>query len=180
MKVMAARVALMFPDLAIEQLDAGRLVGFDHRWEWAALVTGHIAAVRPDLLDRLLQTNLKELADSLSQQHPNYLHEKLVLTRIIADVAPEAFDRLLTLIEPVGAAVGWRRALRGIRNEYERDAQPNARALAAFLVELALERQDAVGAMARDLRRAFPRASVPDARTLESPGPYVAMDHGNA
>lgn len=180
MKVMAGRLALMFPDMAIEQLDAGRLVSFDHRWEWGALVTGHIAAVRPDLLDRLLQTNLQELANSLSQQHPNYLHEKLVLVRIIADVAPDAFDRLMSLIEPVGAAVGWRKALRGIRNEYERDAQPNARALAAFLVEHAMKREAAVGAMARDLRRAFPRASVPDATTLESPGPYVAMNHGAA
>ncbi|MGC6400329.1 hypothetical protein ACNI3Q_07095 [Sphingomonas sp. FW199] len=180
MNVMAARLALMFPDLAIEQLDAGRLVGFDHRWEWAALITGHIAAVRPDLLDHLLQTNLKELADSLSQQHPNYLHEKFVLLRILADVAPNAFDRLLSLIDPVDAAIGWRKALRGIRNEYERDAQANARALAAFLVEHALERQDAVGAMARDLRETFPRASSPDAKTLESPGPYAAIDHHNA
>ncbi|WP_133243779.1 hypothetical protein [Sphingomonas pokkalii] len=180
MRVMAARLALMFPDLAIEQLNAGRLVGFDHRWEWGALITGHVAAVRPNLLDRLLQTNLKELADSLSQQHPNYLHEKLLLIRIIADVTPDAFDRLLSLIEPASAAIGWRKALRGIQNEYERDAQSNARALAAFLVEHALRKQDAVGAMARELRRSFPRASVPDVKTLESPGPYAAMNHSNA
>lgn len=171
MAVMPARLALMFPDLAIEQVDAGGLVGFDHRWEWAGFIVRHFASVRPDLLERLLDTPMAGIASNLSHRSPTYLNDILFPLRVIADVAPQAFDHMLGHVDATGAAVGWRDGLKGVNNNRMPGSRTQARETAAFLVEKSLERQDALGELARSLRSRYPRASVPAAATLNSAGP---------
>lgn len=172
-----SRLALMFPDLAIEHLDADNTVSFDSRNAWAALIIGHVAAVRPDLLNRLIEPRLPEIAADLSRRSPTFLNEKLWTLAVIADAAPSSFERLVEKIDVVGAEVGWGDALKGVNNNRMRNSRADARQVTAFLIEKSIGRADSVGVLARKLRRQFPKASVPAPKTMKSPGPYRPIDH---
>lgn len=177
MPVLPSRIALMFPSLAIAQLEAGREVGFGSHWDWSAIVVSHCAAVRPEFLDRLLAPRIADFAAGLSQRHAGHFNEALLLVLVIADAAPPLFDALLAQIDVAKAEEGWVQALRGIEDQGERGARAEARQVVAFLIEKALARTDACGELARRLRRRFPVASLPSADTLAQQGPYKPIEY---
>lgn len=175
MPSMPARLALMFPDLAIVHVEAGRTVRFDHRWEWAAAIMSHFAATRRDLFAALVGPNVAPLEEGLSRHSASSLNERLEALAILADVAPGTFDEMLGRIDTSEAEREWRAVLRGDNKSGEPRARPRARETAAFLIEKAVTRADAVGDMARRLRAAFPRASVPKPETMTPPAQYPTI-----
>jgi hypothetical protein len=172
MGAMPARFALMLPDLAIKQVEAGRSINFEHHWDWAALLVAHFSIKRPDLVDELIQRRLPAIASNLSKSSPTYLNEILLFLRVVADVAPITFEHLLGNIDVGEASDGWRHALKGTKNNQVRGAKTQARAVVAFLIEKSMTRQDGLGDLARELRKSYPRASTPSLKILAPPGPY--------
>ncbi|WP_196481759.1 hypothetical protein [Burkholderia stagnalis] len=74
---------------------------------------------------------------------------------------------LLDQIDVEKAKIGWRNAIRGRENNREPSAKAQARQVASLLIQQALDRSDAVGKLARQLRRDFPSQSVPLSKTVE-------------
>jgi hypothetical protein len=95
-------------------------------------------------------------------------NEGLLFLRLLAQVEPSGLIRVLDQIDVKRAKLGWRNALRGRENSREPGAKAQARQVASLLVHHALDRGDAVGELARQLRRDFPSQSVPLAKTVES------------
>jgi hypothetical protein len=75
---------------------------------------------------------------------------------------------VLYQIDVKKAARGWRNTLSMRVNNRRWGAKAQVREVPAFLVHHALARGDAIGDLARALRRKFPRHSVPLAETLEA------------
>jgi hypothetical protein len=71
---------------------------------------------------------------------------------VVRQLAPASFDRMLCAVNAAAAEEGWAATLR---------AKGDGRRVVALLIENAIERTDALGAMARRLRQRFPRRSKP-------------------
>ncbi|HWV60387.1 MAG TPA: hypothetical protein VN034_07020 [Sphingopyxis sp.] len=174
---MPSRLALMFPDLAIKHLDAGRRIGFDSRWPIVAVLIVHFGAVRPDLLDQFISPEIEQLAADLSQPSPSFMNERLFFYRVLAAAAPDRLSDVLAQIDVEKARIGWTNALTGKQNTKERGKKREARQVAAFIIEQSIGRDDACGELARVLRKRYPAASIPNAKTIEPLPPFVPMKH---
>ncbi|MFC1459669.1 hypothetical protein ACETIH_23820 [Microvirga arabica] len=167
---LSTRLAAMAPNTASRLVAAGKRVAICHfghvDWMLGMLVLADFAVREPALVTALLEPHYEGFAAALSQPSPSFYKEALLFLRLFAHVAPEGLTRVLDRIDVEKAARGWRNAL-AMRGNNRVRGGTQARQVAAFLVHHALGREDAVGDLARTLRREFPRHSVLRAETLE-------------
>lgn len=156
LRILPARFALLFPELAITHLASGGEIDLSR---WSLFARRHadafirlVAVERPDLLDALLRPSEEEWAKDLSQRDPSFYEDGAALLAVRAEFAPAGLQRMLEKVDAATASVGWRASL-------AKGGEP-ARSV-AYLVEAAIGRADAAGELARKLRKRFPKASLP-------------------
>ena len=168
---MSTHLAAIAPASALRHIAAGKSIALCHwghvDWELGALVLARVAHSESALVSTLLEPHYGGLAEALSQHSPTFYNKGLLFMRLLAQVEPSGLIRVLDQIDVEKAKLGWRNALRGRENNSEPGAKAQARQVVSLLVHHAFERSDAVGALARELRRDFPSQSVPLAKTVE-------------
>lgn len=168
---MSTHLAALAPASALRHVAAGKCIALCQRghvdWELGALVLARMVQSEPALVLALLEPHFRGLAEAFSQPSPTFYNDGLLFLRLLAQVAPSGLTRVLERINVEKAALGWRNALRGCENNSKLGAKAQARQVVSLLIHYAFERDDDVGELARQLRRDFPRLSVPLAKTLE-------------
>lgn len=168
---MSTHLAALAPASALRHVATGKhiaLCRWGHvDWQLGTLVLARMAQSEPTLVPVLLKPHYRGLAEALSQPSPTFYNDGLLFLRLLAQVDPSGLIRVLDQIDVEKAELGWRNALRGRENNREPGAKLQARQVASLLIHHALDRDDAVGKLARQLRRDFPRQSVPLAKTVD-------------
>lgn len=168
---MSTHLAALAPASALRHVATGKhiaLCRWGHvDWQLGTLVLARMAQSEPTLVPVLLKPHYRGLAEALSQPSPTFYNDGLLFLRLLAQVEPSGLIRVLDQIDVEKAELGWRNALRGRENNREPGAKVQARQVASLLIHHALDRDDAVGKLARQLRRDFPRQSVPLAKTVD-------------
>ncbi|MFJ2684601.1 hypothetical protein ACIOYV_12775 [Pseudomonas sp. NPDC087342] len=168
---MSPHLAAIAPSSAARHLSAGKLIALSPwghvDWNMGTLVIAQLIQTEPTLVGALLEPNYDGLATALSQPSPTFYNDGLLLLCLIAQVGPAGLTPVLDRIDIDKAERGWQNALRGVENNRERGAKAEARQVASLLIHHALNRNDAVGALARRLRQDFPRQSIPAIKTLQ-------------
>lgn len=137
-----------------------------------ATLFAQLAEAHADLLDAMIAPHVAVAAKQLSRKTQPFFGEPLPFLRIVWQFAPISFEGILAAMGPAGAEASWAAALRG---EDAAQHAPTAdlkqkvadRQTAAWLVERTLARSDAIGEVARRLRRRLPRGSIPPSTLLE-------------
>jgi hypothetical protein len=149
------RVACIVPKAAFAHVEAGRkirLAQYDHcAWRFGALIVSQFARERPDLLEDLLSPWERAFAAGLSWQNSSWFREVALFVEVLSETAPETLQRILASIDVAKGEEGWSDSL-------EKGGEP--RRAIALLVQAAISRTDAVGDMARRLRKRFPKVSM--------------------
>jgi hypothetical protein len=153
-ELLPPRFALLCQDVGISHLEAWREIDLGH-WSTFALRHGDtvvraIHAERPDLVDVLLRPGEAEWAEQFSHKDPSFYAEGGALLAARAELSPASLQRLLDQVDVATATVGWRASL-------AKGGRPAK--TVAYLIDGAIARGDAVGDLARDLRRRHPKAS---------------------
>lgn len=78
-----------------------------------------------------------------------------MFVEVLREVAPASLQRILSAVDVEKGEVGWRDSL---------PKPGGARDAVAGLIEAALTRDDAVGDMARRLRKKYPKRTIPQKR----------------
>lgn len=168
---MSTHLAALAPASALRHVAAGKRIALYHwghvDWEMGALVLARMVQSEPALVLALLEPHYRGLAEVLSQPSPTFYNDGLLFIRLLAQVVPSGLTRVLDQVDVEKAALGWRSALRGCENNCDPGAKAQVRQVVSLLIRCALDRNDAVGELARQLRRDFPRQSVPLAKTIE-------------
>jgi hypothetical protein len=168
---LSPRLAWMAPEVAFRHLAAGKPVSITKHghgeWGLGVAVLARVARTKSSLLAALLEPHYAPLAAILSQQSPSSWDEAAPFIRVLAEVDEAGLTRILDQIDPAKAAEGWRKALLGgeAHRKHEEDANP--RETAALLIHYAIDRADALGDVARRLRRRHAKRSTPSAKILE-------------
>ncbi|MCC8943530.1 hypothetical protein H8A97_00035 [Bradyrhizobium sp. Arg62] len=102
-------------------------------------------------MDKLLAPWERDLGAGLSGQNSSWFTEVALFIEVLMEAAPESLQRILAMVDVAKAEQGWTDSL---------EKAGDARHGVARLVEAAISRTDAVGDMARRLRKRFPKASV--------------------
>ena len=140
------RLALMAPDVALRYVERGgtiALVNFATvDWHFGPAVLATFAERRKDLLENIVRPYEREIANSLSQPHPSWYEEAATFLSVLLSEAPASIQRILDMISADTAKLGWQACLRG---------KSGGRRTVGLLIEAALERDDAMGRLARDL-----------------------------
>ncbi|MGF6915855.1 hypothetical protein [Paraburkholderia sp. 40] len=169
---MSTHLAAIAPASAFRHVAAGRRIalcqGTHVDWQLGVLVLVRIVQQEPALVPALLEPHYHGLAQALSQRSPSFYKEGLLFLRLLVQLEPGGSTRVLDHIDVESARIGWRNAIRGREKNREPGAKAQARQVAALLIQQALDRSDAVGELARQLRREFPGQSVPLAKTVEA------------
>ncbi len=166
------RLALIAPSAGYHHVEAGRAIGlsgFGHfQWEEAVRVVARFALDRPHLVERLLAPHEQAAGAVLSNRDPSWYQKATLFIHVVRQLAPASFERMLSAVNAGAAEEGWAATLR---------AKGDGRRVVALLIENAIERTDALGAMARRLRQRFPRRSKPLPKDVE---PIVIGTGGQA
>jgi hypothetical protein len=168
---LSPQLAWMAPEVAFRHLAAGKPISITKHghgeWGLGVAMLARIACTRPSLLAALLEPHYAPIAAILSQQSPSFWDEAALFIRVLAEVDEAGLTRILDQIDPTKATEGWRKALLGgeAHRKYDKDANP--REAAALLIHYAIDRTDALGDVARRLRREHPKRSTPSAKMLE-------------
>lgn len=153
------RLAIMMPELAVRHLEAGRLVRlgqYQHiEFEFGAIFVAQLAQLRPDLVESMLEPFESLAAEVLSQQNASWFMRASTFIEALRETAPLSLQRILSTVDAASAEAGWTDSLQ--RGGAAQDA-------VALLVESALMREDAVGQLARHLRKRYRARSVPKMR----------------
>ena len=161
-KVLSPTLAFLSPDLAIRHLDSGKVIGIvagDHiNWRGGAVVIAQLIKPRPDLVPVVLEPIVTPVFTMLSKSHPSFWRDAHLFLHLIRQIAPENLERILDGVNPVTAEANW---VAGVKSP------PDIRRATSILVEAALNRPDAVGDMARRIRKKYPSASSPIKSDLE-------------
>lgn len=162
---LSLHLAYLNPDTTIRHVQAGKQVAIcpysSVEWLKAALVAGRLAASRPDLLRAMLAPHYAAMAKNLTQASPSYWSEAAILLALIAERDPAGLSTLFDQIDPALALVAWRNGLQGLHAERRRGRSFSSKDVVALLIHYALPRADAIGDVARTLRRQFPKTSTP-------------------
>lgn len=150
------RVAGMTPRAAFAHVEAGktiRLAQHGHcEWRFGAVIVSQFAEERPHLVNDLLAPWESDFGTGLSWQNSSWFREVALFIKVLSEKAPENLQRILAAVDVTKAEQGWADSL-------EKGGEP--RRAVALLVEAAISRTDAVGDMARRLRKRFSKVSVP-------------------
>ncbi|EIJ45931.1 hypothetical protein GWL_29590 [Herbaspirillum sp. GW103] len=168
---LSPRLALMAPEVAFRHLIASKSISITKHghceWGLGVYLVARIARTRPSLLAALLEPHYVPLAAILSQQSPSFWDKASLFIRVLAEVDEVGLTRILDQIDPARASDGWRRALLGGESRRKRNEDADPREAAALLIHYAINRADALGDVARHLRRQYAKRSTPSAKMLE-------------
>ena len=159
---MPTTLALIAPEQAFRHVESGGEIAlsyFDNfDWRLAPGVLAKFADHRSDLVDALLKPHEEKCGDVITRESPSFYKDALLFLRIHWQIANNSFQRMLDSIDPDKAKLSWANAMRG--KKAERD-------VGAYLIERTLDRSDAIGRIARELRAQFPVSSIAHASHLE-------------
>jgi hypothetical protein len=173
---LSVRLAMLAPEAAVAQIGAGKSVGlatYGHfHWRMSAAVIAQLAEAHSDLIEPMIIPHEAVASERLSKKSQPFFDEPLLFLRLVWQLAPASFERIMGRIDPGGAEAGWRAALSGedaARHAPTGDRRQKVADLqtASWLIERSLERSDDLGATARRLRARFPRRSRPALKLLE-------------
>jgi hypothetical protein len=150
------RVEAMMPEVAIRHVEAGKIVRLaqhsHYGFEFGAILVGQFGQLRPDLIEKLLAPFERAAGAVLSNENASWFVRATMFVKVLCEAAPTSLQRLLSAVNVKKAEAGWTDSL-----EKGGDAQDTV----ALLIESALSRDDALGDMARKLRKNFPKRSLP-------------------
>jgi hypothetical protein len=153
------RVAIIMPEVAIRHIEAGKSVrlGQHHHFEFqfGAVLLAQLAQLRPDLIETVLAPFEAFAAEALSGQNASWFKRAALFVEVLRETAPSSLQRILSAVDVTKAEAGWVDSLQ---------KAGGAQDAVALLIESALSRDDAVGAMARRLRKKYRNRSVPKKR----------------
>lgn len=168
---MSTHLAAFAPASALRHIAAGKhiaLCRWGHvDWDLGAFVLANVLQLEPTLTPTFLEPHYRGLAEAFSQPSPSFYNDGLLFLRLLAQVEPYSLVPVLDQIDVNRAQLGWRNALRGREGSREPGAKAQVRQVVSLLIHHALDRDDAVGKLARQLRRDFPSQSVPSMKILE-------------
>ncbi len=150
------RLVVISPSAALKHVEQGgkiRLSQYGHvDWTFGAFALAFFAEEKPELLSGILAPSEIPTGLVLSNSHRSWYKEAATYIEILIDVAPESLQRILDAVETDGAEKGWESALKH---------GGGYRKTVAFLVESSINRTDQLGEVANNLRRRFPKSSIP-------------------
>ena len=153
------RLAVMMPEVAIRHIEAGKLVRLGQHqhfeFQFGAILIAQLAQLRPDLIERVLGPFETLAGEAWSGQNASWFQRASMFVEVVREAAPASLQRILSAVDVTKAEAGWIDSLQ--KPGPPRDA-------VALLIESALSRQDAVGDMARRLRKKFRSRSAPKKR----------------
>ncbi|MGX5843702.1 hypothetical protein ACWGTI_23570 [Mesorhizobium sp. ArgA1] len=169
---MSAHLAALGPESALRHVAAGKRIAITYSghvdWQLGAAVLIHFIEKKRQLIPTLIGPHFDGFASALSQPSPTWYNEALLFLRLTIAAAPDFIPKVLDRIEVDKAARGWRNALAMRENNRVQGAKAQARQVVALLVHQAIDRGDAVGDLARQLRSEFPKRSIPLEKTIEA------------
>jgi hypothetical protein len=161
-KTLRPKLALLSPNLIERHLDQGRIITIDWRghvdWMSAAVILARLIETRPDLVPTVLEPLVLPVSEKLSKSHPNFWRDAHLFFHIIRQFAAGYLERMLAGVDPATAESNW---IAGIKSS------PDVRRATAILIDAASSRGDAVGEMARRVRRKYPAKSKPIQEDVE-------------
>ncbi len=156
------RLAYLSPDLAIRHMNAGKTIGIvtgDHiDWRFATVIIARLIKSRPDLIPQLLEPVVAPASMMLSKLHPSFWRDAHIFLHLIRQIAPDKLASMLDGADPVTAEANW---ITGIKSPAD------IRRPTSILVDAAIGRSDALGDMARRIRKKYSSASKPIKEDLE-------------
>lgn len=162
-----ARFAYIAPKAAVRQIERGAQVNLSVRWQLGAGVLAEFHKHRPELVQRLLGDHPASMANALSNESPTFFDDPLLFLRVCRQVAPEAFESILSQIDLSVAENGWRTALTG-RKGSRKMRRGSARVTIAWLVNVTQDRTDSLGDLARRLLADLPSETKISPKKLEA------------
>jgi hypothetical protein len=161
-KTFRPKLALLSPKLIERHLDQGRVITIDGHghvdWMTAALILARLIEPRPDLVPAVLEPLVLPVSEKLSKSHPSFWRNAHLFFHIIRQFAAGFLERMLDGVDPATAESNW---IAGIKSA------PDVRRATAILVDAASSRSDAIGEMARRIRRKYPAKSKPIQEDVE-------------
>lgn len=155
-EVFPPRLVLICPKSAFKHVEKGGLIRLTQHghveWMFGAVTIAYFAKERPELLERLLSPSEIPTGAVLSQQHHSWYKEADKYVEVLAEASPQSLQRILDSIDIKGAEIGWANAL-------SHGGGPMR--TVALLVESCIDREDKLGELAKQLRRRFPKSSIP-------------------
>ncbi|ABC90793.1 hypothetical protein RHE_CH02008 [Rhizobium etli CFN 42] len=168
---MSAHLAAVAPESAFRHIANGRSIALSYsghvEWRLGGAVLIRFIEKKRQLIPALIAPHLGAIATALSQQSPTFYNEALLFLQLMIAVDSNFLQKVLRQVEVDKATRGWRDALAGRQNNHVRGAKSEAMQVVALLIQHAIERKDPVGDLARQLRKDFPKSSVPLAATIE-------------
>ncbi|SHI14838.1 hypothetical protein [Bradyrhizobium erythrophlei] len=161
-KTLRPKLALLSPNLIERHLDQGRVITIDRHghvdWMSAAVILARLIEFRPDLVPAVLEPLVLPVLEKLSNSHPTFWRDAHLFFHMIRQFAAGFLERMLDGVDPATAESNW---IAGIKSA------PDVRRATAILVDAASSRGDAVGEMARRIRRKYPAKSKPIQEDVE-------------
>ncbi len=168
---MSTYIAVLAPESALRHIAARKSIAITYSghvdWLRGAVILAQFIERRRDLIDQLLEPHLAQIASALSRPSPSWYNEALMFLRFVIAVRPDMFEVILDQIDAAEAERGWRNALAGRESNRRPGAKDQAKQVIALLIWHAIKREDEVGDLARRLRSAYPKASVPLPETID-------------
>jgi hypothetical protein len=157
------RLATMMPEVAVRHIEAGKRVRLGQHqhfeFQFSAILIVQLSNLRPDLIEPMLSPFEPLAAAALSQQNASWFEDAPLFVEVLRELAPVSLQRILSAIDVETAEAGWADSLK------KAGAAQDA---AAFLIDSAISREDAVGDMARRLRKKYRNRSVPKKRKRQA------------
>lgn len=156
------RLAILAPGQVRKHLKAGRLVavGSDQQIDWYA-TTRVLAELLPkevQLAQRLVSPLLKPISQFLSKSDPSFWADSHIFFHLLRQCVPNSLEEILNEVQPATAMEQWQKGL---------IAREEVRRPTALLIDIAKDRNDELGRMARGLKDAYPTKSRPVKSDLE-------------
>ncbi len=150
------RLVLVAPNAAYKHAERGgliRLAQYDHvDWRFGVPALMCFFENRPNLLYTILKPSEITTGRVFSKAHPSWYDEAGDYVQLLGEIAPLSLQRILDSVDVRDAEKGWTESLR---------SSAGPRKTVALLIESSLERQDELGALANQLRKRYPKSSVP-------------------
>lgn len=156
---MPPNLVLIAPQVGIMHVKAGkklRLADFGHvEWEFGTIALVRIGEDHPELVGPTVKPFVDEIAKDIESYHRNEADEAELLIRVLIEMAPEVWEKIVLALDAELAAESLANCL--AKGSGHRRA-------AALVVDSAQRARGQVGEMARRLRKRFPKSSVPPDR----------------
>lgn len=148
MKTMPPRLAVIAPDAAVEFVRGGKsiaLASYSHvAWRYGEFVIALFVEKAPELLRPVIAQCIPAIAEAVSEAHPSCYEDSSPMLKAMATHAPESLQQALDLVSAEKAMIGWKTAL---------SAGSGSKKTVTVLLQAAGDRTDAIGDVARQLRK---------------------------